>query len=461
VAVLAGILLLYGGAITAVFFVQARAQLDHHAIEQLETVEGFLSFRPDGVLTLRSDYHDHPYPVTEQERYIEVLAQDGSVLFRNELLGNRLLGGAAAPGEGDGTYSPRTVVLPGGPRVRLVSIRHAVDGRPTLIRLALNENGLWRRFFQLLAGLLAGLPVALGLAGFGGYFLARRALAPIEAMARRAREINAEQLNARLEVENPHDEIGHLAAAFNDTLARLERSFDQLRRFTSDAAHELRTPLTAIRSVGEVGLRKQAGAEHYRDVIGSMLEETNRLGRLIEGLLAVARADAGQVRLERTEVPVLQLARDSAALLDVLAEEKGQTVSVEGDGTLRVDADRIILRQVLVNLLDNAIKYSPAGGKIAIRVLRNGPGMAVIEVEDSGPGISVEHRDRVFDRFYRVDEARSRETGGAGLGLAIAKWGVEVHGGRLELAARAGSGCLFRVLLRPGAIPPAMGDEKR
>ena len=447
VAVLAGILALYSGGISVVFFLQLRTQLDHHAIEQLETVEGFLHFRPDGTVFLRTDYHDHPYPATEQERFLEVRGEGGAVLFRNEPLGRRSLGGDPAPDEGRDSYSQRSIRLPGGPRVRLISKRHAIDGRPTLIRLALSEEGLWQRFFQVVAGLLAGLPVALGLASLGGYLLARRALSPIEGMARRAREINAEQLHARLEVENPHDELGHLAGAFNETLGRLERSFEQLRRFTSDAAHELRTPLTAIRSVGEVGLQKQAGSEYYREVIASMLEESNRLSRLVEGLLAVARTDAGQVQLDRTAVPALQFAREAAALLDVLAEEKGQTVSVQGDDAVRVDADRIILRQILINLLDNAIKYSPTGGRIAVRVLRGGAHTAAIEVEDSGPGIPPEHRDKVFDRFYRIDEARSREDGGAGLGLAIAKWGAEAHGGRLELQSKAGSGCVFRLVL--------------
>jgi heavy metal sensor kinase len=324
----------------------------------------------------------------------------------------------------------------------------------TLIRLALSEKDVWRRLLQLVAGLLGALPVALAMAGFGGYFLARRALAPIEGMARRAREINADQLHARLVAPDPNDELGHMAAAFNDTLARLERSFEQLRRFTSDAAHELRTPLTAIRSVGEVGLRTEAGAEHYREVIASMLEEVSRLTRLVDGLLAVARADAGQVQLERTGVAVLELARDVAAFLEALAEEKGLILSVEGDDSVLVSGDRLVLRQVLVNLLDNAIKYSPAGGRVAVRVLCDGEGQAAIEVEDSGPGIAAEHRERVFDRFYRVDEARSREAGGVGLGLAMAKWGAEAHGGRLDLVS-GDSGCRFRLRLPAARREPA------
>jgi signal transduction histidine kinase len=256
-------------------------------------------------------------------------------------------------------------------------------------------------------------------------------------------------------VENPNDEIGRLASAFNDTLARLERSFEQLRRFTSDASHELRTPLTAIRSVGEVGLRPGLSTEQYRDVIASMLEESARLTRLVEGLLTIARADAGQIQLVRTRTNLLELAREAASTLEVLADEKSQQLSLEGDASAEVDIDPVIIRQVVLNLFDNAIKYSPAGGRIVVRVTASSLAIT-LEVRDSGSGIPIEHREKVFDRFYRVDEARSREAGGAGLGLAIARWGAEAHGGRLELECPDTGGCIFRMSLpASGRVPTA------
>jgi len=266
-------------------------------------------------------------------------------------------------------------------------------------------------------------------------------------MAHRAREIHAEQLSKRLEIDNPDDELGLLAHAFNDTLERLERSFNQLRQFTADASHELRTPLNAIQNVGEVGLRQDRDREYYREVIGSMLEESGRLARLVDSLLTITRADAGQLRLERSAIPILSFSREVMSLLEVLAEEKGQTISLDGDGTAHVWADHLILRQVLVNLIDNAIKFSPYGGSIALRIARSGAQNVSIEVKDSGPGIAPEHRDKVFDRFYRIDEARSRETGGSGLGLAIAKWGAQAHNGELELDCTANTGCIFRLIL--------------
>ena len=448
VSVLAAVLLIYGAGTSALVLHQLRSELDRLASDDLESVEGLLSFNQSGSLVFREDYHDHPYPAEVQDRFLEVRAENGSVLYRNELLGDRDLGGVPQSGEGvGGGYSVRSIRLSDGTPVRIISKRHVIEGQPTLIRVGFSEEILWQRFWQLAIGMIAGLPLALGLAGVGGYILARHALSPIGRMARRVHEINAERLNARLDVENPHDELGLLASAFNETLARLEHSFEQLRRFTSDASHELRTPLTVIRSVGEVGLQKQGTAEDHREAIASMLEEAVRLTRLVDSLLTIARADSGQIQLQRTIIPVIPLLQDVTALLDVLAEEKQQQVSITGDSSIQVEADGAILRQVLTNLLDNAIKYSHSGSNIKVRALRFGDHMVAIEVEDNGPGIASEHRDKIFDRFYRVDEGRSREAGGAGLGLAIAKWGAEAHGGRLELYCPTNGGCTFRLVL--------------
>jgi len=446
VAILAAVLLIYGASTCTIVLLQLRTQLDHLAIEDLETVEGFLSFGSDGKLGLRNDYHYHPDTAEMQQRFLEVRAEDGTLLYKSEGLAERVLGGKPEPGEGVGSYSRQSIRLTDGTPVRLISRRQLIGGHPILIRVGFSEDPMWERFWQLTLGLLVGLPLALGLAGFGGYYLARRALSPVERMARRAHEISADRLGARIDVENPLDELGLLAKAFNETLARLERSFEQLKRFTSDASHELRTPLTAIRSVGEVALQQDGDRDHYREVIGSMLEETERLSRLVESLLTISRADSGQIQLEQATMALLPLVQDASFLLDVLAEERGQTLSIDGDDSIQVKADRVILRQVVINLLDNAIKYSPRDGHISVRVLRSGSSFACVEVEDCGPGIPPEHRDKIFDRFYRIDEGRSREAGGAGLGLAIAKWGAEAHGGRVELTSSA-AGCVFRLFL--------------
>jgi heavy metal sensor kinase len=290
------------------------------------------------------------------------------------------------------------------------------------------------------------LPFVLAIAGLVGYWLARRALQPVERMAGQAEQITAGHLHERLPVGRADDELGHLARVFNDLLSRLERSFDQLRRFTSDASHELRTPLTSIRSVGEVGLQKGGTVEDHREVIGSMLEEVNHLTSLVENLLTIARADAGQIPIRPSVFGAMDLVREAGGLLEVLIEDKNQQLQYEGDEGANLEGDRLLLRQALVNIIHNAVKYSPAGGTIRVRVVEEADSSVRFEVADTGPGITPEHAAKIFDRFYRVDETRSRNSSGAGLGLSIAKWAVQAHQGEIQLKSAA-AGCLFQIRL--------------
>lgn len=446
VLVLGAVVLVYAAVTSAVLFFYLRHELDENLVQNIETVEGLLTWTSDKRIHLGNETGD-PDSNAKEDRLIEVRTLNGALLYRNRILGNENLGGAAFPGEGRDDYSERSSRLADGTRIRMASRVHKLGSTPVLIRLGESEEPLRREFRQMLAILLLGLPLTLGIAAFGGYALARRALAPVDVMARRAEKITAERLNERLPIENPRDELGQLARVFNDTLARLEQSFEQLRRFTADASHELRTPLTAIRSVGEVGLQKRGDVSYYHNIIGSMLEETNRLTRLVDSLLTMSRADAGTIQLNRTELQLMELARECAELLDVLAEEKGQSLSVTGDESVLVSVDRLILRQALVNLVDNALKYSPVGGAICVRVSSDAKREAILEVQDDGPGIAPEHQSKIFDRFYRVDKARSRNAGGAGLGLAITQWAVEANGGRIEVESEIGKGTLFRVRL--------------
>jgi len=292
-----------------------------------------------------------------------------------------------------------------------------------------------------------GIPCAVGLAVAGGYVLAGRVLLPVGAMADQARKITADSLGERLPVKNPADEFGRLATVFNETLSRLDDSFARLRRFTADASHELRTPLTAMRSVGEVALQRSLDRAAYRDVIGSMLEEVDRLTRLVETLLTLTRAESGRVQLVRNVVDLGGLATAVADSLRVLAEERAQTLSVEAEAEIKTTGDASVLRQGLSNLIDNAIKYTPDKGTITVRVAKMSLAEAAIEVRDTGRGIPAEHRDRIFDRFYRIDAARARDSGGLGLGLTISRWAIEAHGGRIEVESEEGKGSLFRIVL--------------
>jgi heavy metal sensor kinase len=291
-----------------------------------------------------------------------------------------------------------------------------------------------------------GLPLVVALAAVGGYVLARRALAPIDHLASEARRITADRLHERLAAPNQHDEIGRLTSVINETFARLESSFDQLRRFTADSSHELRTPLAVVRGIGEAAVAERRTPGEYEEAIGSMLEEVDRMSHLVDALLRLSHGDARSVQLSREPVDLGQLAHDVAASLGILAEERNQNVTVEVAAPVVATVDRLLLREALTNMLDNAIKYGPRGTGITIRVEGTADD-GVLTVADQGPGIPFEHRERIFHRFFRVDEARSRDLGGAGLGLAIAKWAVEIHGGQITVNNRPGGGSEFRIVL--------------
>lgn len=448
VSALAVVLLLYLAAACLFLLRDLRTQLVRYAIQDLETIEGLLYFAANGELKLRDDYHNHAESKRVLERLLEVRSPDGKVLLRNELLANRSLGDALLEHEGEGGYSEREFTLNDGVRVELVSRSHAVEGRPTIIRVAYSQEPLWQQFRSDLMALLLPFPLVLIAASVGGYLLATRALKPIQEMARKAAVIKSDRLHERLPVNPADGELADLARVFNTVLVRLEQSFEQLRRFTSDASHELRTPLAAMRSVGEVGLQKNCTPEAYRDVIGSMLEEANKLTQLVDSLLTIARADAGQIQLNPSVFSVDGLVRECAMLFDVLLEENGQRLHVETSADAMVCGDRLLLRQALVNVVHNAIKFTPRGGSITVRIRGGEP--VVVEVEDTGPGIPEDQLPRVFDRFYRVEKGRSRDAGGAGLGLAIASWSVEVHGGTITASNSKEAGCVFRISL-PGA----------
>jgi heavy metal sensor kinase len=440
-------LLLYAGSVSALFLHNLREQLDSSLDRDIETVEGALSADANGALHISSREGEAHEDELDRGYLLEVWSRDGELLYRSELLHGQALGPVPGGSTGSGRQSPHSLRLSSGMRLRLISrIHHLGNGSAVVVRLAISQEHLRHEYWEMVTVLGIGLPVTVLLVAFTGYLVAARALKPVDAMAQRAAQITAEQLNERLQIENPNDELGQLGTAFNATLARLERSFDQLRRFTADASHELRTPLTAIQSVGEVSLRIPGDVNHYRDTIGSMLEETNRLTQLVDSLLTMARADAGRIQLHRVDVNLFDLADESVRLLEVLAEEKQQTIQMDGSRSITVIADRTLLRQAIVNLLHNAVKYSPDRSTVQISV-RETESSAIVEVQDNGPGIPLEHRGRIFERFYRVDKSRTRVAGGAGLGLSIAQWAIAMHAGAIEVQCEPGPGSTFRISL--------------
>ena len=303
------------------------------------------------------------------------------------------------------------------------------------------------------------IPLGVLLASVGGYFLARRSLAPVAAMGAQAERIGAINLHDRLAVRDPNDELGRLAQTFNDLLDRLEQSFERQRRFISDASHELRTPVSILRGEAEVALSQASRSpEEYRESLAVLHQEAQRLARIVEDLFTLTRADAGEYRLARTDFYLDELVADGVRAARALAQAKNITLSVVAANEMPVRADEDLVRRMILNLLDNAIKYTPAGGNISI-VSGSVPGGYEVSVTDSGPGIPAEMQSRIFERFFRVDRARSRSgvVGGAGLGLSIARWIAEAHLGRIELVRSDAAGSAFKVYIPASSeiVPPS------
>jgi two-component system, OmpR family, sensor kinase len=302
---------------------------------------------------------------------------------------------------------------------------------------------------------LWAIPVALSLASIGGYFLARKSLAPVATMAGQAQSIGASNLQNRLEVTNKRDELGQLANSFNQLLERLEKSFERQKRFIADASHELRTPVAILRGEAEVTLsRADRPPEEYRESLGIMRDESQRLARIIEDLFTLTRADSGEYTLNLSELYLDEVATDVLRNARSLASTRNISLVPSVAADLPIRADETLLRRMLLNLIENAIKFTCPGGSVTL-TCKNHRDEYVLHVTDTGPGIPMELQHKVFERFFRVDKVRSRsegELGGAGLGLSIAKWIAEAHHGRLELTRSDASGSTFTVFL-PAASP--------
>src|SRR5438046_935019 len=377
--------------------------------------------------------------------WFEVWSEDKQLLFRHWPVREADIKNPL-PAPIESTLQFYTVELERDLHVRVMERPARVHELGVIVRLFRDETDTRRTLRQIVEVFLLAAPLAVLLASLGGYFVARRSLLPVAAMAEQAKQITSESLAERLPNPSPHDELGQLAAVFNQTLQRLENSFAELKRFTVDASHELRTPLTALRTVGEVALRQGDNPAALRETIGSMLEEAQRLNDLIESLLTLARMESGKVSIKLEPVKLAELASEVRENLNVLAAEKQQTVELSGDDGLTVAADRLLLRQALTNIVHNAVRYAPPQTRISIRTAGR-DGNAWIEVADQGPGVASEHHTKLFERFYRVDKSRSRAGGGHGLGLAIAKRSVEQQSGRIELESELGKGSVFRIVL--------------
>lgn len=306
------------------------------------------------------------------------------------------------------------------------------------------------RVDQTVAGLrtqlLFGLPVILVLLAAGGVVLADRALRPIDRITRTTQDLSAQDLSQRIDYVGPDDEVGQLARTVDGMLARLQAAFERERRFTADAAHELRTPLTALKGQLQVSLSQKRKGEAYRQTLEAMQKQVDRLIGLSDGLLFLSRADHGQVHANTATVDLSEMIEILFQQTSALAESKELRLTASVEPALLVSGDQDLLIRLVFNLLDNALKYTPAGGHVSL-ALRRDKDQALVEVSDTGRGIPAVHLPHLFERFYRVDEDRSTRSGGTGLGLSMASEITQLHHGTISVVSAIGTGSTFTVRL--------------
>jgi len=386
------------------------------------------------------------YAPSLNDRFIRVTRRDGSVLYVSGLPNDKSFIPTAIPPP-PGVFYPETREEKGengARRLLIATSPFSVGHEGYLVEVGASEAGMESVLRGFVTTLAIGLPIVLAIAISGGYILIKRALAPVQRIVRAAREITLHHLDERLPVVSSGDEIESLCHSLNEMIGRLDESFQSSSRFTADASHELRTPLTIMRGELEALLLDTALPPKVNQTLDSFLEETERLVKIVEGLFALSRLDIGEAQMECVRVDLAALAQTTADQMCLLAEEKEIVLSYETRDHVDVEGDRARLKQVVVNLLDNAIKYTPRGGEITLSVSSSG-GRGRLVISDSGPGIPETALSRVFDRFFRVDGARSREVEGAGLGLSIVRSICAAHGGSVRAENRETTGCRITV----------------
>ncbi len=416
---------------------------DQFLIERAHVLRRLLGDEGSKALELRWEVESEWQGVSTPQSYVRILDATGKAIGETPGMKDHLpseLFPPALAGSEDVTQGcdirSRT-----GQLFRVVALEverpHAAGMQ--LVQIAVDRSGdeeVVRRSRRILALVLtAAMLVSL----FAGYQIAHRGMRPITNMAATAATIRTGTLGERLQVERMPAEIGALAETFNEMLARLEESFDRLSRFSADIAHELRTPLNNLRGEAEIALRRSRSADDYREVLSSSLEEYERLARIIDSLLFLARAESPEMRLSKER---LDLGHELAAVkefYEAAAQEKGVQIRVEVPRPVAADVDRTLLQRAVGNLISNALAHTPSQGWVALRAVSDKDAVRV-EVSDSGVGIAPEHLSRIFDRFYRADGARSRNSGGVGLGLAIVRSIASVHGGSADIQSEPGRG---------------------
>jgi heavy metal sensor kinase len=450
---LAVLLLLFGGSTWFGLAHYLNRSLGESLARQARQIgENFLlDVGTSGESYVIEEINEH-YSPERNDHFVRVTRADGGALY---VSGTPISKGfdpsqvSAAPlsSFSTGRDATREEHLSGGGELLIYSLPFtASDGSRYVIETGASYESVEDTLRGLLLTLAVGLPVMIAVAALGGYWIMRRALRPLDEIAVAAERITSRNLSERMPSPRSDDEIERLSFALNRMIARLEESFQYIRRFTADASHELRTPLTVLRGELEAIAQRPRLDDEARVAVGSSLEETERLSRIVESLLAISRLDAGETQMERARFDLAELAATTAEQMRLLAEDKRVRLECRADGRVEVVGDRARLKQVVVNLVDNAIKYTPEGGAVAVAVSAK-DGSAMMLVEDNGVGVPADALPHLFERFYRVDKARSRQMGGAGLGLAIVKSIVAAHGGQVKVESAEAKGSRFTVEL--------------
>jgi heavy metal sensor kinase len=345
-----------------------------------------------------------------------------------------------------GTLQPRGRTKPSAQFRFCTKLVYNRSGKPVGgVEVVESLSGVDRTLERLRLALLLGIPLCLILAGAGGWVLAGRALEPVDRISRMARSITATDLSRRINLKR-QDELGRLAGTFDEMIDRLERAFQEQRQLTADVSHELRSPLSILEAQTTLALRRLRSADEYRGVLASMQEEIERMSSMLNQLLMLARAEVGEEQIRPEPVCLATVAEPVIDGMGALARERGVRLELQADSSLWIEGDATRMRQLLVNLLDNAVRHTPKDGHVDITIDRMGD-QARLVVADTGEGISPEDLPHVFQRFYRGDRARRRGTGHSGLGLAIVRWIVEAHGGDVRVSSVPGRGARFVVTL--------------
>ena len=425
--------------------------VDDELESQVDDLKVFLQAQnKDASLAKLQEEVNESYAIEHSGDYLQIYAENGQLIYRSAFLQEHPVELATPAQAGEPIFRNRRIEhLP----FRFLLQKIAINGHVYTIEMGTRADDAVQTLSLFRSSLLMFAPLLLLVAAGGGYWLSRRALAPVDALVRTARDIGGANLNRRLLKLDTGDELQRLSDTLNEMLDRIEAAFLRVTEFTADASHELRTPVSLIRTEAELALRRSRGETEYRESLRHILLEAERTTALIEQMLSLARGDSGRETLHMQTVDVCQTLRNVVEGWQQVAALRGMQFSASiGAQDLLVMGDEAALRRVADILLDNAFKYTPSPGSVQLSLEQSGESV-VITVEDSGVGIAPEDQPKIFERFYRVDKARSREQGGAGLGLAIAQWIVTQHRGSIAVESRPGAGAIFRVTLPMIAAP--------